>query len=130
MKYIVTGIIALVLFFGFAAIIIDTKSNVGSAEDASFQYKHYTSANASSTSATIVRGGRGVLGTVTVNTTSGQPITLYDAGASAATSTMTAIGVIKASVAEQTFVYNVALEKGLAIVLPAGWAGDITIAVK
>ena len=130
MKYVASAILALVFFFGFAYVLLDTQKNVGSAEDSSFQYKHYTSANASSTAATIVRGGRGVLGTVTINTTSAQPITLYDAGTSAATSTMTAIAVIKASVGEQTFVYNVALEKGLAITLPASYAGDITIGVK
>ena len=129
MKYVLTSIFTIALFFGFAYLLIDVKDNTLGAAEGAFQYKHYTSTNASSTAGTVVRGGAGELGTITINTTSAQIIKLYD-GATTATSGLTMIGAIKASVAEQTFVYNVALEKGLVVELPASYAGDITIGVR
>ena len=130
MKYFALVSAVIVLFLGFAYVLIDVSQNstLGAADDA-YQYKHYTSANASSTAGTVVRGGRGELGTVTINTTSAQAITLYD-GATSATTSLSKIAVIKASAAEQTFEYNVALEKGLVVELPASYAGSVTIGVK
>ena len=131
MKYALTGLFTIALFFAFAYVLIDVKDNTLGAAEGSYEYKHYTSANASSTARTIVRGGAGELGTVTVNTTSAHPVRLYDAAdSSTATTSLTAIAVIKASAAEQTFTYNVGLTKGLTVELPAGYVGDITIGVR
>lgn len=130
MKYLSLAVVLLVAFLGFAYVLIDVSDNstLGAAEGA-YQYKHYTSTSASSTAGTVVRGGRGELGTVTINTTSAQIVKLYD-GATTATSGLNVIAAIKASAAEQTFTYDVALEKGLVVELPASYAGDITIGVR
>lgn len=130
MKHILIPLFAVAVFFGFAYLLISVKDNqtLGAAEGA-YEYKHYTSTSASSTAGTVVRGGRGELGTVTINTTSAQIIKLYD-GATTATSGLPVIATIKASVAEQTFVYDVALKNGLVVELPASYAGSITIGVR
>lgn len=91
-----------------------------------YSYKHISSANASSTAGTVVRGGAGELGSITINTTSAQIVKIYD-GDSSATSTATLIAQIKASTAEQTLVYNVRVLKGIVIETPASYAGSITV---
>lgn len=124
-------------FFVFVALIAVTifvssrddvlAGSVGSA----YTYKHYTSSNASSTARTIAFGGYGELGTVTINTTPGSVVRLYDAATTtAATSTLDAIAVIKAATSEQTLTYDVSLIKGLTVELPATFTGDITVAVR
>lgn len=117
-------VIAVALFIGFK----DTQAgSVGSA----YTFKHYTSANASSTVRTIVKGGAGELGTLTINTTPGAVIRLYDAATTtAATSTLDAIAVIKATTSEMTFTYEVSVLKGLTIELPATFTGDVTLGVR
>jgi len=127
---VMLAIIAVTLLFVFLSGIDTTKVGASSV-GGSYAYKHYTSANASSTARTIVRGGAGELGTVTINTTGAQVLRLYDAATStAATSSLTAIAVLKASVGEQTFTYDVALTQGLTLEMPASYAGDITISVR
>ena len=117
-------LVAVALFLGFK----DSQAgSVGSA----YTFKHYTSANASSTARTIVKGGAGELGTVTINTTGATVLRLYDAATTtAATSTLDAIAVLKAAVGEQTFTYETSLLKGLTLEMPAAYAGDITITVR
>lgn len=64
----------------------------------------------------------GFLHAITVNTTANGTITVYD---SATATAVNVIAVIKASVAEQTFIYDVRLVNGLTIV--TGAASDITV---
>lgn len=130
MKYIASAVISLVAFLGFAYVLIDTSDNTsfGAAGD-SYSYRHYTSANASNTAGVLVKGGAGELGPVVINTTSAVALTLYDSSATA-TSSATKIGILKASIAEQSLEYNVAFTKGLMIEIPGAYDGDITIGVR
>ena len=124
-------ILATIAILLTVAFVLNIASTEASSVGAAYTAKHYTSANASSTVRTIVKGGAGELGTITINTTGAQPIRLYDAASTtAATSTLDAIAVIKPSVAEQTFTYDVSLLKGLTLEMPATYAGDITISVR
>lgn len=97
--------------------------------DQPYSYANISSANASTTRSTIVRGGAGVLGSITVSSTSGQVIGIYDAN-SATTSGATLIGKIKASVAEQTFNYDVSVVNGITLDVPASYTGSMTVTYR
>lgn len=129
--YIAALFVTVSLFAGAAYFAtIAQGASVGS----SYSYRHYTSSNASSTVRTIVFGGMGELGTLTINkanTNNDAPIRLYDAATTtAATSTLDAIAVIRSTTTEKTMTYDVSFLKGLTVELPASWDGDITIAVR
>lgn len=135
MSKIISGVIVVLLLvlggliaadMNKAAPVVNVEPVVLAGADDVGKYTHISSTNASSTAGTVVRGGPGVLNSVTINTTSGQIVKLYD-GASSATSSATLIASIKANAAEQTFVYNIAVSKGLVIEAPASYAGSITI---
>jgi hypothetical protein len=79
------------------------------------------SRNIAAAATTVIKTGPGVLHTLTVNTTAAGAITIYDNTLAAGTK----IATIKASVAEQTFTYDVAFGTGLTIVTAA--ASDITV---
>lgn len=129
MKYAIT--LSLVALVAVAALVVDRDNAQAVSIGGEYTYKHYTSANASSTARTIVRGGYGELGRVTINTTPGAVVRLYDAATTtAATSTLDAIAVIKAAAAETTLDYEVSLLKGLTVELPATFTGDITVGVR
>lgn len=126
-----TKLIILAVVVIAVALIMGSTDTTASSVGSAYTAKHYTSANASSTARTIVKGGAGELGSITINTTGAVPLRLYDAATStAATSTLDAIAVIKASVGEQTFTYDASLLKGLTLEMPATYAGDITISVR
>ena len=97
--------------------------------DQPYSYANISSANASTTRSTIVRGGAGILGAITVSSTSAQNIGIYDANA-ATTSGATLIGIIKASTAEQTLVYDVAVLNGITLDVPASYAGSMTVTYR
>ena len=69
----------------------------------------------------VLKSGAGFLHTLTINTTSAGAITLYNNTSAAGKK----IAIIKASVAEQTFVYDINFNVGLTMVL-AG-ASDVTV---
>lgn len=125
----------IVLALGIAVLAIF--GVVSSSEDVSlgslsngqtYSYKSVSSADASSTAAVVVRKGTGELGSITVASTSGSQIRIYDGSSS--TSTATLIGTIKASVAEQTFVYDVAVKSGLILDVPAAHNGVFTVTYR
>lgn len=80
--------------------------------------------NITTATTTVVKSGVGFLHAITVNTTAAGAITIYDNTSGAGNK----IGTIKASVGEQTFIYNVAFSVGLTIVT-AG-ASDITVSSR
>lgn len=82
----------------------------------------FTHTNVAAATTTVCKPDAGVLGSLTVNTTAAGAITIYDN----TTASGTKIATIKASVAEQTFNFNVAFATGLTVVTAA--ASDITIA--
>ena len=76
----------------------------------------------STATTTLVKTGRGKLHTITVGETAAGAISVYDA----LTETGTAFIVLKASIAEQTFVFDVQFNTGLTIVTAA--ASKLTVA--
>lgn len=80
--------------------------------------------NITSATTTVVKSGAGFLHAITVNTTAAGAITIYNN----TSATGTKIATIKASVAEQTFTYNVSCSTGLTIVTAA--ASDITVSYR
>lgn len=106
-----------------------TAGSVGGA----YTFKHYTGTASSSVARTLVKGGAGEIGTVTINTTGAQVLRLYDgASTTVATtsSTITPIAVLKASVGEQTFTFEANVLQGVLLEMPASYAGDVTITVR
>lgn len=95
-----------------------------------FSYKNITSANASATAGVVVRGGAGVLGSITIASSSplvALGVRVYDG---TATSTGTLIGKIKTSAAEVTFDFNVAVTKGIVLDVPPGFDGSFIVTSK
>lgn len=64
---------------------------------------------------TTVKTGQGVLHTITIGETAAGAITVYDNTAGSGT----VIAVLKASIAEQTFTFDICFETGLTIVTAA-----------
>lgn len=84
-----------------------------------FSYSHITTATT-----TVVKNSAGFLHAITVNTTAAGSITVYDNTAASGT----VIAVLKASVGEQTFTYNVSCSNGITVVTAA--ASDITVSYR
>jgi hypothetical protein len=81
-----------------------------------WNYTHISTATT-----TLVKTGRGVLHSIVVNTTTAFTITVDDA----LTATTPTIAVMKASIAEGTYLFDCAFTVGLTIV--TGGASDITV---
>lgn len=60
---------------------------------------------------TVIKTGRGVLHTITIGETAAGAITIYDNSAASGTT----LAVLKASVAEQTFTFDLCFDTGLTI---------------
>lgn len=73
---------------------------------------------------TLVKTGRGVLHTITVGETAAGAITVYDNTAGSGT----VLAVLKASVAEQTFTFDICFDVGLTIVTAA--ASKLTVSYE
>lgn len=72
----------------------------------------YKTAYINTATTTTVKSGTGVLRSITLGETAAGPITIYDNTAASGT----IIAVLKASIAEQTFMFDVAFSTGLTIV--------------
>lgn len=77
--------------------------------------------NIATATTTTVKTGRGILGSIIVNTTAAGTITVYDS----ATATGTKLATFKASVVEGTYTFNCFFLTGLTVV--TGGASDITV---
>lgn len=77
--------------------------------------------NITSATTTVVKTGAGVLHTIVLGTTAAGAITIYDNTAGSGTK----IGILKASIVEGTYIYDVAFATGLTIVTAA--ASDLTV---
>ena len=80
-----------------------------------FLYSHFTAA-----ATTNVKNGAGLLHAVVVNATGTAPLTIFDATGTVATS----IAILKASVAEQTYIYDLKFGTALTVQSTAAW--DVT----
>lgn len=81
-------------------------------------FRRLSSADANTT--VTVEDADVTLDRITVNTTSAHALTVKDG-------TGRTVAVLKASVAEGTYEYRVPCVKGLAIEVPASYAGDATV---
>lgn len=81
-----------------------------------YSYNHITSA-----ATTVVKGSAGVLHTIVVNTTAAGTITIYDNTAASGT----VVGILKASVGENTYTFDTNMTTGITVV--TGAASDITV---
>jgi len=105
---------------GLTTAVIPT--TMGAAYDSADTKYSY---NASSTPGDIViKATSGTLHSLTVNTTSAGAITIYDG----VTCAGTVIAVIKASVLEKTFTYDVSFNTGLCVTLAS--TSDITVSYR
>lgn len=85
----------------------------------SYSYENITTATT-----TLIKTGSGVLHTIVVNSTAAQTIIIYDSLTAAAP----IIATLKASVAEGTYIFDVAFSAGLTIV--TGGTSDLTATYK
>ena len=83
-----------------------------------------TSANANTKVVVMKKGG--ILHNINILTTSAQALTLYDDNSTSPASAAQ-FGAIKASVAEQTFRFKLALNKGLVVNVPSSYTGSAVI---
>ncbi len=83
----------------------------------SYNNREYQKTNITTNTTTAVFTGRGTLHTIVINTTAAGSITLQDGS--------TAFAVLKASIGEGTYTYDVSIANGLNVVT-AG-ASDVTV---
>lgn len=127
MKKILVLIVVVVLAVGVFVSMKNKGMIVRGVGDSASSYKNITSANASTTDPTEVRGGPGILDNIVVASSSAVAIKVYDGAANATSSGGTLIATIKASVAEQTFPFGIAVTKGIVVDAPAGFNGSYTV---
>jgi hypothetical protein len=77
----------------------------------------------------LVRGGSGVLGSITIASTSAHAFKVYD-GATTATSSATLIASFPASAVVGSYDFNVSFARGLVIETLSGYAGSVVITYK
>lgn len=83
-----------------------------------WQWKHYTASGTN-----LVKSGPAVLYAVVVNTTAAATVEIWDGLVAAAPGTQ--LAVLKASIAEGTYVWNAQMGQGLVVKL--GGSSDITV---
>ena len=84
-----------------------------------YQTKHISSGDANSTVTVTDKDAN--LAHITINTTSAHALTVKDGLGNT-------VAVIKASIAEQTLIYQIDCVKGITVAVPASYTGDATIA--
>lgn len=84
-----------------------------------YNTREYDSKHISSGTTTTIFTGKGVLQAITVNTTANGTITITDGSIGSVK------GILKASVAENTYWYNMSMASGCSIVTAA--ASDLTV---
>ncbi len=84
----------------------------------------YLYQNINTATTTTLKTGRGKLHTITLGLTAAGAITVYDNTAGSGT----IIALLKSSIAEQTFIFDVSFTTGLTIVTAA--ASDLTISFE
>lgn len=128
-KYILGGLVAVVVL-SIAIFIARPEQTTASMGFVDYTYKVLNFSNASSTDTVsyAIRGGKGVLGNIVVASSSATKLKIYDAVTS--TSSGTLIGEIKAGVTEQTFVFDVAVTKGIMVDVLSGFNGVYTFTTR
>jgi hypothetical protein len=126
----VIGALAVLLVIGMSQKPVSTVALGGLLSDP-FTYKNTaTSASSTATVAVMYRGGQGVLGGVTILTTSAHTLKLYDGSSASATSSATLIGAFPASAVVGTYDLNVAFKQGLIVETQSAYAGSAVVRFK
>jgi len=129
MKNLPIFALSLVILAGAFYLLSERQVLAGSV-GAGYAPVHITSANASSTAGTVVKGGYGELGTLTINSaTATAKVIIYD-GATTATSGLSVIASIGATQAGGSYTYEVSVNKGVVVEVPATFTGDLTFSVR
>lgn len=119
---------AVLLLGGFALSPLFHTETLGGGGFETYSYRHITGANASSTAGVQIRGGAGVLGAITIASSSplvASGIRIYDG--TTATSSGVLIGKIRTSASEQTFEFNAAVKSGIILDVPVGFDGSLIV---
>lgn len=130
-KIFISLFVSMTILLGIIAFASQAqKGNVGSVQDGSaYAYYDVTSAQASSTVATRVRGGTGVLGSVIIASSSLKVISIYD-GNTATTSGNTLIAQFPAFAPAGTYTFDVVVKSGIVVDVPASMTGNYTITYR
>lgn len=121
------SVVLLAIIVGIFTRTVPTRTGQASLDGA---YSYFPLASTTANTVQFVRGGAGVLGYVTVASTSPHEIIFYDVAATTSIALSNRISGLKRSVVEGTYIYEVAFRKGLAAEVPTGFMGDITISYK
>lgn len=127
-----TYILALSIVLALVAVALayGQRDTFAGSVGGAYTYKHYTSANASSTAGVVVKGGLGELGHITFNTaTATAQVIVYD-GATTATSGLNVIAKFRPDALGGTYPLEVSVNKGVVVELPATFTGDVTFGVR
>lgn len=130
-KYIVLVGIGVIVIFGIIFFNSPEKPLGFGGSGETYTYKSLTSTDASSTAATayLVRGGAGVLGSITIASTSASQISVYDNNTGATTSA-TLILRIAQNTLPQTFNLDLAVTKGIVVEMRSTYNSAITVGYK
>lgn len=90
------------------------------------QKREITSADANTN--VKIAGSGGILNRIVIGTTSAHALTLYDTVNT--TTPDGRFGLLKASIAEQSIEFGIALEKGLVVTVPSGYVGTATFCFR
>ncbi len=130
MKNLPILLLSLAILAGAFYLLSTRDDALAGSVGAGYAYKHITSADASSTVGTVVKGGFGELGTLTINSaTATSPVIIYD-GATTATSGLNVIAKIGETQAGGSYIYEVSVNKGVVVEVPATFTGDLTFSVR
>ena len=117
----------------FGADLVDKALPLGSVtDDGLYNYTQFTGAIATSTA---IKSKSGALGSVVVTEAYAGALVFYDATSTAAVTDgtyLTRVADMKSAITEDTYVFDVALARGLVMVSADGYsfAGDLTVTWK
>ena len=124
---VITAIIVAGLIIGGYSLLTG-KNPVGSVVDSgTYSFKTMSSANASSTASAVIKSGVGTLGSIIVATTHATIVRVYDG---TATSTGTLIASFPASAVVGTYTFDIGVKQGIALDIPAGFAGSYVVTYR
>jgi hypothetical protein len=132
-KYISIISLIAIMFVVTLGIISFKKDNTADAsvDFGSYQYKVASSSSASATVPyKVVAGNNKILGSIVVASSSGVRLRVYDNALATSTATSTMIADFKANIAEGTYTFDVAVQRGIVLDVPAGFNGVYTVTYK
>ena len=129
-KVLIAIALVMVVLVGYVAISPKSGSLSLGNVDSSFTYKTLTATNASTSANTAVpiKGGAGVLGSITISSPSATALSVYDG--TSTTTGMQLIATLSATSTHGTYQFNADVLKGIVLLGSAGFNGVYTISYK